>query len=111
MSPNVKLLHLFVSSQGWLTEVKRLDLPAEAPKDRVYHWLWIDTAHVIPLRFVSMATEPRQQREFEQASLWFDATQGTLAWRDGATVALKVQADKTLPSPQEHLLKAHFGLA
>lgn len=111
MSPTFKILYLFVSPEGWLTEVKRLGLAADEPKDMVYQWLWISLAHVTALRFVSMATEPRQQREFEEASLWFDARRDALAWRDGATVTLEVQADKTLPSLQEHLLQAHFCMA
>ena len=112
MSPNFKILYLFVSPHGWLTEVKRLGMAADAPKDQVYQWAWISTAKVIPLRFVSMAaTGPRQQREFEEASLWFDARRGALAWHGGATVALDVQADNALPSPQEQLLQAHLGMA
>ncbi len=112
MSPHFKILYLFVSPHGWLTEVKRLHLAADAPKDKVYQWAWISTAQVIPLRFVSMAaTQPRQQREFEEASLWFDTRRGALAWHDGATVALEVQADNALPSPQEQLLQAHFSMA
>lgn len=110
MSPSFKILYLFVAPQGWLTEVKRLDLTAEAPKDRVYQWLWISTARVMPLRFVSMGTELRQQREFEEASLWFDARRGALAWHDGTTVTLEMKDDKTLPPPQEHLLRAYYGM-
>ncbi len=111
MSASFKILYLFVSPQGWLAEVKRLDLAADAPKDRVYQWLWISTARVMPLRFVSMGTAPRQQREFEEASLWFDAKGGALTWHDGATVTLDIQDDKTLPSLQEHLLQAYLGMA
>lgn len=111
MSPNFKILYLFVSPHGWLTEVKRLGLAADVPKDQIYHWAWLGTARVMPLRFVSMATEPRQQREFEEASLWFDTRRGALAWHGGATVALEVQADKALPSLQEQLLEAHFSMA
>ena len=111
MSPRFKILYLFVSSQGWLTEVKRLDLAADAPKNEVYQWLWIGTTGVMPLRFVRMATEPRQQREFAEASLWFDAMRGALAWHDGTAVTLQVQDDKTLPSLQERLLQAHLGMA
>ncbi len=111
MSPTFKILYLFVSPGGWLTEVKRLNLSADEPKDRVYQWLWISPAQVMPLRFASMATEPRQQREFEEASLWFDTRRGALAWRDGATVTLEVQADNALPPLQEHLLQSHFGMA
>jgi len=112
MSPHFKILYLFVSAHGWLAEVKRLHMAAGAPKDQVYQWAWISTAQVVPLRFVSMAaTEPRQQREFEEASLWFDTRRGALAWHGGATVALEVQADNALPSPQEQLLQAHFSMA
>lgn len=111
MSPNFKILYLFVSPHGWLTEVKRLGLTADVPKNEVYQWAWISNAQVIPLRFVSMATEPLQQREFEEASLWFDTRRGALAWHDGATMMLEVQADNTLPSLHKHLLEAHFGMA
>ena len=111
MSPNFKILYLFVSPHGWLTEFKRLGLAADVPKDQVYQWAWISTAQVVPLRFVSMATEPRQQREFEEAILWFDARRGALAWNDGATVTLEVQADNALPPLQERMLQAHFGMA
>jgi len=111
MSTTFKILYLLVSPDGWLTEVKRLGLAVDVPKHEVYQWVWISKTHVIPLRFVSMATEPRQQREFEEASLWFDTRRGALAWHDGATVTLEVQANNALPSLQEHLLHAHFGIA
>lgn len=111
MSPNFKILYLFASPHGWLTEVKRVGLAADVPRDKVYQWVWISTDQVMPLRFLSMATEPRQQREFEEASLWFDTRRGALAWHDGATVVLEVQADNALPPLQEHLLQAHFCTA
>lgn len=111
MSLNFKILYLFVAPHGWLAEVKRLGLAADVPKDQVYQWLWISTAGVVPLRFVSMATESRQQREFEEASLWFDTRRGELAWHDGVTVTLEVPANYALPSLQVHLLETHLGMA
>ncbi len=111
MWPSFKILYLFASSNAWLTEVKRLGLAADLPKDQVYQWAWISAARVTPLRFVSMATEPRQQREFEDASLWFDTKQGILTWHDGIEVTLEVQAVHKLPPLQEHLLETHFSRA
>ena len=108
MLPRFKILYLFLSSRGVLAEVKRLDQPADVPKHRVYQWLWIDEGRVTPLGFVSMATEPRQQRVFEQASLWFDQLQGELRWLDGRVETLSVSPDATLPPPYEQMLHRHW---
>ncbi|CAN7414902.1 hypothetical protein [Acidovorax sp. LjRoot194] len=103
-----KILYLFASHEGWLTEVKLLDLAADAPKAQVYQWVWVSSTRVVPLRFLSQATEPRQERQFHEAKLWFDDRRGELAWHNGDVVTLHVQAASTLPSVQRNLLKAHF---
>lgn len=37
-----EIIHLLCAPQGYLAEVKRLDLPATAPKAKRYQWLWIE---------------------------------------------------------------------
>lgn len=109
MPPQFTILRLFSAPGGYLAEVKRLDQPDDAPKAKVYHWLWIEQRAVSTLQFIAMETSPRQQRTFEEAQLWFDDAQGELRWTDGNSVSLAVQADRVLPEPLHHRISEHLS--
>lgn len=73
MPPLYEVLYLFSAPQGYLAEIKRLDLPAGTPKAMVYQWLWIqETTVTTTLQFVDMTDNPRAQRTFKEELLWFD---------------------------------------
>ncbi|MDO8459165.1 MAG: hypothetical protein Q7T07_19870 [Burkholderiaceae bacterium] len=78
MPPLYGVLLLFSAPQGYLAEIKRLNLPAGTLKDAVYQWLWIQEMTVSKLQFVDMADGMRQQRTFKEGLLWFDYRQGDL---------------------------------
>lgn len=109
MPPSYQVLFLFNSPQGLLAEVKQLDQAADAPKDRVYHWLWIAEASVTTLRFLRMSTSPRQERSFEEAQLWFDDVRAELRWASGRTVELVAEDCKELPRTQHWLVQQHLS--
>jgi hypothetical protein len=90
MNPSYKVLYQFAAPNGHLAEIKRLDLPADASKELVYHWLWFEHGAVRALHFVEMQKAPRQQRSFDEAQLWFDDVRGELQWADGRAVPLTV---------------------
>ena len=89
-TPTFRPLFAFADEQAALVEIKRLDLPPDSPKDRVYHWLWLDGAPPIALTFRAMEREPLQYRRFAEGELWFDA--------DGADLQLKEQPRRKLPA-------------
>ena len=104
-----QILYLFHSPQGSLAEIKRLDLPHDTPKDRVYHWLWINDAAVTTLRFQSMSTTPNQTRSFAQGELSFDGLRGEMRWSDGRTIALTTAPANELTPTQRHLVQQHLA--
>lgn len=109
MPPQFTIVHLFSAPAGYLAEIKRLDQPDDAPKARVYHWLWIEQRAVSTLQFIAMETSPRQQRTFEEAQLRFDDVQGELRWNDGNSVSLAVQTDRVLPGPLHDRVSEHLS--
>ncbi|MDO8653098.1 MAG: hypothetical protein Q7R66_13015 [Undibacterium sp.] len=108
MPPLYEVLFLFSAPRGYLVEIKRLDQPADAPKSRVFQWLWIDAATVTTLQFVDMTISTRQYRTFKEAQLWFDDAQGELCWNIGPTELLVVQTSKTLTRSQQSLVNLHL---
>ncbi len=109
MPPLYEVLFLFSTPRGYLVEIKRLDQPADAPKSRVFQWLWINAATVTTLQFVDMTISTRQYRTFKEAQLWFDDAQGELCWNIGSTELLVVQTSKTLTRSQQSLVNLHLG--
>lgn len=109
MPPLYEVLFLFSAPQGYLAEIKRLDLPAGTTKGAVYQWLWIHESAVTALQFVDMADGPRQQRTFKEGLLWFDDRQGELRFASGRTVQLATEVDKTLPPPVMRLVNLHLS--
>ena len=109
MPPLYEVLFLFSAPQGYLAEIKRLDLLADTPKATVYQWLWIQEATVTTLQFVDMADGMRQQRTFKEGLLWFDDRQGELRFASGRTMPLATEADKTLPQPLMRLVNLHLS--
>lgn len=109
MPPLYEVLFLFSAPQGYLAEIKRLDLPAETPKAMTYQWLWIQETTVTALQFVDMADDPRPQRTFKEGLLSFDDRQGEMRWRSGRTVPLATEVEKTLPQPLMRLVNLHLS--
>ena len=103
MLPTYEVLLLFRSVQGHLAEIKRLDLAPDAPKDRVYLWVWIAPASVTTLQFMGMQRSPREERTCEEARLWFNEDGAELQWRSGQTLALTRDDAQAMP-PAKHLL-------
>lgn len=66
------LLYAFKHAAFFVVELQRLDLPADAPKGDIYHWLHVDlsTAVVTPLGFREMSANARV---FDDTSLTFTA--------------------------------------
>lgn len=82
----IKYLFKFSGPEFDLVEVKRLDLPASAPKSQVYQWLKIDkTGKESRLMFVSMSED---KRVFTNGTLIFDEYRGTFTDQTG-TYSLK----------------------
>lgn len=55
-----------------IVEVKRLDLPQDAPREKRYHWLWIEKGVVSPLTYVySYVRNHVQGRKFVEGTLEF----------------------------------------
>lgn len=109
MPPLYEVLFLFSAPQGYLAEIKRLDLSAGAPKAMVYQWLWIQETTVTALQFVDMASDSRQQRTFKEGLLWFDDRQGELRFISGRTVQLAAEVGKTLSPPLMRLVNLHLS--
>jgi hypothetical protein len=104
-----EVLILLSAPQGYLTEIKRTDLPLDVPDAKVYQWLWIQAGTVTTLQFVGMATSPRQQRTFKEAQLWFDDREGELCWTRGRTEPLAVVPKGPLPQYLTQLLNLHLS--
>lgn len=89
MPPGFEVRLLFSAPQGRLVKIKRLDQATDAPRARVFLWLWVTDAMVRTLSFVNMSTSPRQQRSFEEATLWFDEAHAELQWAVGVVTPLR----------------------
>ena len=59
------VLYYYSSSVFCIVEIKRLNLPATAPKDQIYHWLKIDLSSdaVQRLTFQAMDADSRSFKE------------------------------------------------
>ena len=108
MPPLYEVLFLFSAPQGYLTEIKRLDLPADTPNATMCQWLWIQETTVTALQFVDMTDGPQPQRTFKEGLLWFDDRQGELRFASGRTVQLATEADNTLPQHLMRLVNLHL---
>jgi hypothetical protein len=109
MPPRYDVLFLFTAPQGHLVEIKRLDRPDTAPKDQVFHWLWVDVTTVMSLRFLGMRTSPRQRRSFEEAQLEFDAHHAELRWIDGPVIDLVAHHAGTMPTSVSRRIDQHLS--
>ena len=75
MPSSYQILYQFQAvpaAEGVLLEIRRLGLPADAPKSQVYQWLWLRQGGVQALHFVRMERVP-QWRAFAEGLLQFDA--------------------------------------
>ena len=109
MPPQFEIVHLFCAPQGYLVEIKRLDLPETAPKSKRYQWLWIEVGTVSTLVFVSMSEHPERRWTFEEALLRFDDVRGELSWSDGRSAALKALPVETLPQALQWRALEHLN--
>ncbi|WP_443943916.1 hypothetical protein ACJVDH_13405 [Pedobacter sp. AW1-32] len=80
MSSIYEILYLFESPNLAITEIKRLDLAADADISDVYHWLYLDkkTGELLKLWFRSMDSSMEiEERYFEQGYLKFNHNKAT----------------------------------
>ncbi len=108
MPVQFEIVHLLLAAQGYLAEIRRLDLPGDAPKGRRYQWLWIEDGTVSSLLFLSM-DDTTGTRSFEDAHLRFDDRDGELRWHGGRAVTLTVDAHKVLPAALQWLVHEHLS--
>ncbi|KQS32278.1 hypothetical protein [Pedobacter sp. Leaf194] len=80
MNSSYQILYLFENPDILITEIKRLDLPADAKADELYHWLFLEKSSLsfIKLWFRSMDSSSEiEERYFEQGYLKFNETEAT----------------------------------
>ena len=104
-----EVLYLLTAPNGYLTEIRRLDQPVDAPASRRFQWLWLQNETVNSLQFVSMQTAAQQRRSFREAELRFDDTHGELRWASGHIEALRLDPDKSLPRTLIQLINEHLS--
>ncbi|WP_144157367.1 hypothetical protein [Paraburkholderia sp. BCC1885] len=110
MLPVYEILSLFHSPEGHLAEIRRLDLPSNAPRYRVHHWLWIAQHSVTTLQSVDAITSHSKQHQcFEEASLSLDRERAHLRWCSGEEVGLVPAAPDTLPARKHSLILDHLS--
>jgi len=101
---------LFAAAKGHFIEIRLLDKPAEALKSEICQWLWIEDGTVTSLHFVSMkATHTHQLRNFREAKLTFDTTQGELQWTIGETISVRAMAVQDRPPALTPLVHLHLS--
>ncbi|GAB7545077.1 hypothetical protein [Cupriavidus sp. 8B] len=106
-SPAYEVLFAFTAAAGTVLEIKRLGLPADAPRSRKYQWLWVaadntgntgnSPRQALPLQFVSMSQGDCQERVFAEGKLRFGERDATLTLRTGQTLHLLACAADTVP--------------
>jgi len=80
MKPSFKCLYHLESDLLSILEIKKMELPIEAPKSDVYKWLSYNksNAEVVQLNFTSSdSSQDVQERYFEQGYLKFSQQSGT----------------------------------
>lgn len=108
MPVQYEIVHLLCAAQGYVAEIRRLDLPVDAPKGRRYQWLWIEVGTVSSLLFRGM-DETTGTRSFEDAHLRFDKGGGELRWHGGRAVTLTADVHKVLPAALQWLVHEHLS--
>jgi hypothetical protein len=108
MPVQFEIVHLLLAAQGYLAEIRRLDLPSDAPKGRRYHWLWIEDGTVSSLLFLSI-DDTTGTRSFEDAQLRFDAGGAELRWHGGRAITLTADAHRVLPAALRWLVHEHLS--
>ena len=104
-----EILHLLTAPHGYLTEIRRLDQPGDAPASQRFLWLWLHNETVNSLQFVSMQAAAHEQRSFREGELRFDEACGELRWASGHCVALRVDPSKSMPPPLIQLINQHLS--
>ena len=78
--PNFECLYFLENFYLYIIEIKRTDLPKDAPVEAVYKWLMIDKENltITPLSFNAMdAAGEIEERFFAEGYLKFNSTIGT----------------------------------
>lgn len=113
-SPACEILFAFTAAAGTVLEIKRLGLPADAPRSRKYQWLWIAAGNgpqqALPLQFVSMRQGDCQERVFAEGTLRFGERDAAMTLRTGQTLHLLACAADAVP-PDVAALVARFVAA
>lgn len=95
-----------------LLEIKRQDLGDESDPGQLYHWLKFDSTigSLERLEFRSMKAEPpKQEREFAQGSLKFNAHSGTFVEATtGVSHELKVLPNEQVPESILALIESYL---
>ncbi len=106
----LKVLYSFQYEDVALIEVKRLDLPADAPVGDVYHWFFIGRDQiVVKLHFKSMKSIGGDEfREFTEGSLKFDQRAAELNLK-GKIINLMSVND--LPQDKLDMAERFLGMA
>lgn len=107
MLVSYEILYLFQSPQGCLVEIKRLDQPADAPKN--HDWLWLTDRSATSLHFQHMEAGPPQVRVFKEGQLHFDDARAELTWRNGEVVELTPRPRIGLGSLHQQLVHNHLS--
>ncbi|MGO4331625.1 hypothetical protein AB4Z48_25875 [Cupriavidus sp. 2TAF22] len=115
-APDYRILFAFSAAAGTVLEIKRLGLPAEAPRARKYQWLWLDGESqpmcVRPLRFVSMREDEGaalpHERVFAEGVLRFGAQAAELILAGEGTLRLLACEPQAL-SPAAAALVTQFA--
>ncbi|MGO4154430.1 hypothetical protein [Cupriavidus sp. YAF13] len=99
--PTCEILFAFTAGAGTVLEIKRLGLPADAPRSRKYQWLWIASGNgprqALPLQFVSMSQGDCQERVFAEGTLRFGEQDAAMTLRDRQTLHLRACAADAVP--------------
>ncbi|MCP3020200.1 hypothetical protein [Cupriavidus basilensis] len=109
-----QILFAFTAATGAVLEIKRLGLPADAPRSRKYQWLWIAAGNgprqALPLQFVSMSQGDCQERVFAEGTLRFGERDAAMTLPTGQTLHLRACAADAVP-PDVAALVARFVAA
>ncbi|AJG23192.1 hypothetical protein [Cupriavidus basilensis] len=109
-----QILFAFTAAAGAVLEIKRIGLPADAPRSRKYQWLWIAAGNgpqkVLPLQFVSMSQEDCQVRVFAEGTLRFGERDAAMTLSTGQMLHLRACAADAVP-PDVAALVARYVAA
>lgn len=112
----IRTLFLLENDTTIVLEIKRLDLPDTADKSSVYHWLYYqkESKQVIPLVFRSMSSTDTgiQIREFADAHLEFNDSEGVITFNNVSTALSRVEVETFLyPADLSEAIDSYLRLS